>query len=52
MGGRKDLFEVFRFVGLGKLKPVIDSVFELKDLRKAEEKMEDRNLFGKIVIRP
>lgn len=52
MGGKRDLLDVFRFVSEGKLKPVIDSVFPLTETRKAEEKMEDRNLFGKIVVKP
>jgi NADPH:quinone reductase-like Zn-dependent oxidoreductase len=52
MGGKRDLFDIFRFVAQGKLKPVIDSIYPLQELRKAEEKMQDRNVFGKIVIRP
>jgi NADPH:quinone reductase-like Zn-dependent oxidoreductase len=52
MGSRLDLHNVFRFVREGKLKPVIDSVFPLSELRKAEEKMEDRNVFGKIIVKP
>lgn len=52
MGGRRDLIEMLRFVREGKLKPVIDSVFPLSELRQAQEKMEDRNVFGKIVIVP
>jgi len=52
MGGKRDLMEMLRFVREGKLKPVIDSVFPLSELRKAQEKMEDRNVFGKIVIVP
>lgn len=52
MGSKRDLSEVLRFVGEGKFKPVIDSVFPLAELRKAEEKMQDRNVFGKIVIVP
>jgi NADPH:quinone reductase-like Zn-dependent oxidoreductase len=52
MGGRRDMLEVLRFVSAGRLKPVIDSVFPLSELRKAEEKMEDRNVFGKIVVKP
>lgn len=52
MGGKRDLLDVFRFVGQGKLKPVIDSIFPLSEVRKAEEKMEDRKVFGKIVIKP
>jgi NADPH:quinone reductase-like Zn-dependent oxidoreductase len=52
MGGNRDLLDVFRFVSEGKLKPVIDSVFPMTETRKAQEKMEDRNLFGKIVVKP
>lgn len=52
MGSRRDLHNVFRFLEAGKLKPVIDSVFPLSELRKAEEKMEDRNVFGKIIVKP
>jgi NADPH:quinone reductase-like Zn-dependent oxidoreductase len=52
MGGKRDLVDVLRFVGEGKLWPVIDSVFPLAETRKAQEKMEDRNVFGKIVVVP
>ena len=52
MGSKKDMFEMLHFVRAGKLRPVIDSVFPLSELRKAEEKMQQRNLFGKIIVRP
>lgn len=52
MGSRRDLLDVFRFFQAGKLKAVIDSVFLLSELRKAEEKMEERNVFGKIIVKP
>jgi NADPH:quinone reductase-like Zn-dependent oxidoreductase len=52
MGGKRDMMEVLRFVAEGKLKPVMDSVFSLTDLGKAQEKMERRDVFGKIVVRP
>ena len=52
MGGKRDLQQVLRFVSEGKLRPVIDSVFPLSETRKAQEKMEDRNVFGKIVVVP
>ena len=35
----------------GKLKPVIDSVFDFSDARKAYEKLLSRQFFGKIVVR-
>jgi len=36
----------------GKLKPVIDKVYPLKDARAAHERMERREMFGKIVLKP
>ncbi len=51
MGSRAELMEVLRFVEEGRLKPVIDSVFELEDARLAHEKMERSEMFGKIVLR-
>ncbi len=35
----------------GKLKPVVDSVFDFNDARKAYEKLLSRQFFGKIVVR-
>jgi NADPH:quinone reductase-like Zn-dependent oxidoreductase len=52
MGGKRDLFDVLKFVDEGKLRPVIDSTYPLSETRKAQEKMEDRNIFGKIVVVP
>lgn len=50
MGSKRDLLEMLRFVREGRLKPVIDSVFPLSETRAAQQKMEERNVFGKIVI--
>ncbi|MGR3179164.1 MAG: zinc-binding dehydrogenase [Candidatus Anammoxibacter sp.] len=50
MGTRKELFEIIRFVLAGELRITIDSVFELKNARKAQEKMLARKNFGKIMI--
>jgi NADPH:quinone reductase-like Zn-dependent oxidoreductase len=52
MGSRKDLLEVLTLVELGKLKPVVDSVFPLEDAAAAQTKMLDRKQFGKIVLVP
>ena len=51
MGGRQELEQVVRLVADGKLKPVVDTVFPLADAAKAQERMESRNLFGKLVLR-
>jgi NADPH:quinone reductase-like Zn-dependent oxidoreductase len=52
MGSRKELMEVLRLVESGRLKPVVDSVFPLKDAATAQIKMMDRKQFGKIVLIP
>jgi NADPH:quinone reductase-like Zn-dependent oxidoreductase len=33
-------------------RPVVDSVFPLEKLRDAQERMERREMFGKIVVTP
>lgn len=50
MGTRKELFEIIKLMLTRKLTVTIDSVFELKDARKAQEKMLKRKNFGKIVL--
>jgi len=36
----------------GRLKPVVDRVFPLQDLRAAHEYLEKSQMFGKIVVNP
>jgi len=50
MGGDGELRKVLRLVSQGKLKPVVDSILPLSEARKAHERMESRDLFGKIVL--
>jgi NADPH:quinone reductase-like Zn-dependent oxidoreductase len=52
MGTMAELHEVLRHVFSGKLKPVIDRTFPLKDTRAAHEYMEKSQMFGKIVLNP
>lgn len=42
--------EVLPFFSRGILKPVIDSSFDLRDIRAAHERMESNQSFGKIVL--
>ncbi len=51
MGGKKELLDVLNLVELGKLKPVVDSVFPLNDAASAQQKMLNRGNFGKIVLK-
>lgn len=50
LGSKSQLVSLHKFMKLKKIKPVIDSVFDLKDARKAHQKMEESNQFGKIVL--
>jgi len=52
MGSKAELLEVLKFVFSGRLKPVIDSTFPLPEARAAHERMERRELFGKIILHP
>jgi len=52
MGGKGELMEALKLIGRRKLKPVIDSAFPLKDAAAAQEKMESRDFFGKILLHP
>jgi NADPH:quinone reductase-like Zn-dependent oxidoreductase len=52
MGGKGELADALKPVGQRQLKAVIDSSFPLKDARGAQEKMESRDFFGKILLHP
>jgi NADPH:quinone reductase-like Zn-dependent oxidoreductase len=52
MGTMSELHEVLGHVFAGRLKPVIDHIFPLKDIRAAHEYMEKSQMFGKIVLNP
>lgn len=52
MGTRSELLELTKLMELGKLKAVIDSVLPLKEAGKAQERMRDRDNFGKFILTP
>jgi NADPH:quinone reductase-like Zn-dependent oxidoreductase len=52
MGTAGDLLEVLRFVGEGRLRPVVDRVLPLADARKGQDLLSERAQFGKIVLKP
>ncbi len=52
MGTAGDLLEVLRFVGEGKLRPVVDRVLPLAEARKGQDLLSERAQFGKIVLVP
>jgi NADPH:quinone reductase-like Zn-dependent oxidoreductase len=50
MGRKDELIELLTFVKQGKLKPVVDRVFPLAEARAAQEYVERREQFGKVVL--
>ena len=52
MGSKAELLAALKFIGQRKLKAVIDSAFPLKDAAEAQKKLESREFFGKILLRP
>jgi len=50
MGSRADLLRLARFVGEGKLVPVIDRVLPLEKVADGHRALAGRSLFGKIVL--
>jgi NADPH:quinone reductase-like Zn-dependent oxidoreductase len=52
MGSMGELHEVLSHVFAGRLKPVVDRVFPLKDLAAAHQHLESSVMFGKIVVNP
>lgn len=49
---RDDITTLLDYAADGRLVPVIDRVMPLEDVREAERLMEDREVFGKIVLTP
>ena len=52
MASKAELLRVIDLVRRRRLKPVLDKVYPLADAAKAQERMEKREHFGKIVLRP
>jgi NADPH:quinone reductase-like Zn-dependent oxidoreductase len=52
MGTMGELHEVLRHVFAGRLKPIVDRTFPLREIRAAHEHMEKSQMFGKIVVTP
>jgi NADPH:quinone reductase-like Zn-dependent oxidoreductase len=52
MGGKGELTDALKFIGQRKLKAVIDSTFPLQEAAAAQQKMEGREFFGKILLHP
>lgn len=51
MGTFKDMIEVSDIISMGKLKPVIDRIFDFSEIRQAHERLESGKQFGKVVLK-
>lgn len=51
MGSKGDLFDILRHVEAGRLRPVVDRVMPLWEAVEAHRLLEDRKVFGKIVLK-
>jgi alcohol dehydrogenase len=49
---REDIVSLLDLARSGRMVPVIDKVLPLEDIREAERLMEEREVFGKIVVTP
>ncbi len=52
MGTLGDLHAVLKFVFRKELKPVIDQVYPLSEIRAAHQRLENKEQFGKVLVRP
>ena len=50
MGTKEDFEQVLKLVNQGKLKPVLDKVFQLKDFEQAIKRLQESKHIGKIVL--
>ena len=51
MGNKSQLIELHKFIKLKKIKPIIDSIINLREVRLAHKKLENGKHFGKIVLK-
>jgi len=52
MGSKSDLWEVLAHIEAGRLHPVVDRVLPLGEAREAHRLLEEREIFGKVVLVP
>src|SRR5262249_40859558 len=50
MGSKGDMYDIVRHVAAGRLKPVVDRILPLSQARDAHMLLEDRAVFGKLVL--
>ena len=50
MGSRGSLLRILELAGTGRLRPVIDRVLPMSEVREAHRLVAERDTFGKIVL--
>jgi NADPH:quinone reductase-like Zn-dependent oxidoreductase len=50
LGSREEFRQLLSFMAVKKIKPVVDSVFPLREAAAAQERLEGAKQFGKIVL--
>jgi NADPH:quinone reductase-like Zn-dependent oxidoreductase len=50
MGTKEDFEGVYELVASGRVRPIVDEVFPLADVRAAHERLEHGEQFGKVVL--
>ena len=51
LGSREEFRQLISFLNVARIKPIIDSVFPLKDAGAAQRRVEEAKQFGKVVLR-
>ena len=51
LGSREEFRELLSFMAVKKIKPIVDSVFPLKEAAVAQHYLEEAKQFGKVVLR-
>ena len=52
MGTMGELHQVLKFVFRKQLRPVIDRVYPMSEIRAAHEWLENKEQFGKVIVTP
>jgi NADPH:quinone reductase-like Zn-dependent oxidoreductase len=52
MGNMGEFHEVMKHLFAGRLKPVVDKSFPLRDAAAAHEYLANSNMFGKVILNP
>src|SRR6185503_15056647 len=52
MGSMGELHQVLKFIFRKQLRPIVDRVYPLSEIREAHERLERKEQFGKVVVLP